>query len=442
MTAAPALRWLCGGCGWEAVLAPPLPCRCPEARPGDDVDHVLRRRLDPALLGPVDELRSQFLDPEPNPFVRYRRLLLSHQVALAAGWSDPDFAAEVGRFDRAIAAVDGRGFRETPFAPSRALADALGLGPEGSLWVKDETGNVSGSHKARHLVGLALHLPGGEVPLAVASCGNAALAAAVVAGAAGRRLQVFVPPDAEPPVMARLADLGAELAVCPRRAGESGDPCLLRYREAIAAGALPFTCQGSENGLVLEGGMTLAWEIVSALLRAGERLDHLVVQVGGGALASACAQALGEAHALGLLPRLPRIHTVQTASAHPLARAFERVAATGLPSEEALRYAATHRSGFMWPWETAPASVARGILDDETYDWLAVVEGMLASGGRALVVDEATLVEANELALRATGIAADPTGTAGLAGALALARAGALAPGDRVAVLCTGRRRE
>ncbi|MCZ7650391.1 MAG: hypothetical protein M5U13_04180 [Thermoanaerobaculia bacterium] len=67
---------------------------------------------------------------------------------------------------------------------------------------------------------------------------------------------------------------------------------------------------------------------------------------------------------------------------------------------------------------------------------------MLASGGRALVVDEATLVEANELALRATGIAADPTGTAGLAGALALARAGALAPGDRVAVLCTGRRRE
>jgi hypothetical protein len=29
--------------------------------------------------------------------------------------------------------------------------------------------------------------------------------------------------------------------------------------------------------------------------------------------------------------------------------------------------------------------VATGILDDETYDWRAVVEGMLTTGGRPLV---------------------------------------------------------
>ena len=40
----------------------------------------------------------------------------------------------------------------------------------------------------------------------------------------------------------------------------------------------------------------------------------------------------------------------------------------------------------------------RGILDDETYDWLAVVRGTLASGGSPVVVDEATLLEANEIA--------------------------------------------
>ena len=60
-------------------------------------------------------------------------------------------------------------------------------------------------------------------------------------------------------------------------------------------------------------------------------------------------------------------------------------------SGRALAYAAHHRSEFMWPWEHEPHSIAHGILDDETYDWLAVVEGMLATGGGPLVVGEETL---------------------------------------------------
>ena len=46
----------------------------------------------------------------------------------------------------------------------------------------------------------------------------------------------------------------------------------------------------------------------------------------------------------------------------------------------ALAHAARHRADFMWPWETEPVSVATGILDDETYDWLAVVRGTIESG--------------------------------------------------------------
>ena len=77
---------------------------------------------------------------------------------------------------------------------------------------------------------------------------------------------------------------------------------------------------------------------------------------------------------------MPRIDTVQTEGAWPLeARVRRRRAAR--TSEQALRYAAHHRSEFMWPWERSRASIAHGILDDETYDWLAVVEGMLATGG-------------------------------------------------------------
>jgi threonine synthase len=129
---------------------------------------------------------------------------------------------------------------------------------------------------------------------------------------------------------------------------------------------------------------------------------------------------------------------------HPLARAFERVrgrVAAGEPLDRVLADAAHHRSAFMWPWEPAPHSIAHGITDDETYDWRSCVEGLMASGGGPLVVSEADLARAHQLAREATGIAVDPTGSAGLAGLADLARSRALRPDENVAVLFTGAER-
>jgi threonine synthase len=95
----------------------------------------------------------------------------------------------------------------------------------------------------------------------------------------------------------------------------------------------------------------------------------------------------------------------------------------------------------MWPWEEEPRSVAEGILDDETYDWAAVVGGMLATDAAPVLVSEETLHEANDLAREATGIDVSHTGSAGLAGLLELARRGELRREERVAVLFTGVRR-
>jgi hypothetical protein len=95
----------------------------------------------------------------------------------------------------------------------------------------------------------------------------------------------------------------------------------------------------------------------------------------------------------------------------------------------------------MWPWEKVPRSVADGILDDETYDWLAVVGGMLRSGGRPVVVGEPALRDANGLAATHTGIDVNHTGSAGLAGAIELLRRGEIGPDDHVAVIFTGIRR-
>jgi len=415
-----AVRFRCHGCGAVVDPARVLPFRCPGAgSPGDDVDHVLV----------AEEAPGRFPSgSEADPFVRYRELLSPYRLARSAGLSDAAWADVAGEMDLALASVDGHGFRVTPMEPVPALARAAGL--DGEIWVKDETGNVSGSHKARHLMGVMLYLRVLEVAglpagqgirgrrLAIASCGNAALAAAVISRAARWPLEVFIPPSASPAVVRRLEDLGATITVCERREGEAGDPCYLRFREAVERGALPFGVQGTANGLAVEGGRTLAYEMAERLRAAGAAPANLFVQVGGGALASALAQGLAIAVSLGVLPRLPRLLAVQTASCAPLERAWHR--AEGVPMGEAARA----RSRFMWPWETAPSSIADGILDDETYDWWAVVEGMRRSGGHPVVVGEDLLRRAQELVRAHAGIAASATGTSGLAGALAEPAAG------------------
>ena len=443
------ITFACAGCGYKAPAGRPVPLRCPRAVPDDDIDHVMTRALDLTHL-------SFPAGAESNPFIRYRTLFHAYHLARALGWTDADHVALVERFDAAVAAIDGGGFRTTPFARNAALSDRLGFAHDGGVYIKDETGNVSGSHKARHLMGTLLELEvaaamdagvgsAAHARFAIASCGNAALAAAVVAAAARRDLDVFIPPDAHPAVVARLRALGAQLTVCAREPGVPGDPTYRRLRAAIDAGAIGFTCQGNENGFAIEGGLTLGYELAADLAAMGTSLDHLCLQVGGGALASSCIGGLAEARALAATTLNPRIHPVQSRAAAPLARAHERLAHrldSDDPTENDIAWAAHHRSAFMWPWESEPHSVATGILDDETYDWLAVVRGTIASRGWPVVVDEATLIEANEVARATTGIDVDPTGSAGLAGLLELRRHGRVGSNETVAVIFTGVQRE
>jgi threonine synthase len=411
--------FVCHGCGAVVDAARAFPFACPNAgAPDGDIDHVLIAPADVSDLGAAEE---------EDPFLRYRRWLSPYRLARSAGLSDTAWAELVGELDKALRAVDGRGFRRTPFGRQPALAAALGLA--GELWIKDETFNVSGSHKARHLMGAMLYLRVLEISglalgdglrsrrLAIASCGNAALAAAVIARAANWPLDVFIPTDAEADVVRRLRGLGAVVVSCERRPDESGDPCVYAARRAVGAGAIPFGVQGPDNGLAVEGARTLAFEMAETLAAEGAEVDVLYVQVGGGALASALAQGLAIAAAARLVRRAPRIIAVQTAGCAPLARAWARLG--GVALGDAVR----SRPRFMWPWESVPASLANGILDDETYDWFEVVKAMRETGGEALVADEAAVARAFELARAHTGVPASATGAAGLAGPLAAPRA-------------------
>lgn len=446
----------CSACG--AVVADPEAFACPFAQPGDDIDHVL---VSPEPAGPWPDGAPGDSTDNANPFLRYRQLSWSWAVAQAAGLDDDRYVDLVAALDDDVASIDGRdhGFVVTPLRSEPKLARALGL-PRGTmLLAKDETGNVSGSHKARHLMGLMIHLlllerlrvVRDRPQLAIASCGNAALGAAVVAAAANWPLHVFVPPEASPSVLHRLRDLEAHVKLCPRRPGETGDPCYLRFREAVRAGAIPFATQGPENGLTIDGGATLGYELADQLVAEGRPApDRLYVQVGGGALAASTVAGLRTAVRLGRLARMPALVAVQTTGAFPLVRAYERALGRLAPAAPSnaefsslLSQLARRRSEVMWPWEKQPRSLATGILDDETYDWRAVLEGIFRSGGRALAVGESEIAKAHRLVHEHTRTDADPTGTAGVAGLLAEARAetpggGAAASDEMVVVLLTG----
>ncbi len=238
-------------------------------------------------------------------------------------------------------------------------------------------------------------------------------------------------------MLARLDALGAAIVPCRRDAGVAGDPCVHAFRHAVDDGCLPFTCQGRENGLAIEGGETLTCEVLSSAAVSGVTFDRLFVQVGGGALASACVRAIRAAGPA----RAPRLQPVQTTGCAPFMRAFERVRgrlAHGATRAEVMREAAGHRSRFMWPWEPAPRGVAEGILDDETYDWREVVAGVFDSGGAPVVVDDARVREAQAVVRDTTPIVPSATGAAGLAGLLELQARSDVGRDERVVVLITG----
>lgn len=459
---------------------------CP--RVGTGGEHILCRVLAPRQPS-VGEVRTAWQNGG-GTFERLHPFISARRLAGAGGYGRilDGVSAELTR-------LEGRGFEVTPLVDAVELAAAIGW--TGGLRVKDETGNVSGSHKGRHLMGTLLYLEAlqaagltaGRKPLAIYSCGNAALAAAAVARAGGYELHAFVPADVDPAVAALLAERGAIVEKITRGVTGEGDPCYLAFQAALAQhGWLPFACAGNDNWSNIEGGSTLGWELVLQLLDRGEAIDHIVIQVGGGALARAVAQALEEAEALGIVPRLPRIHVCQPEGGFPFVRAwllalaeiarrsgrafdfgyergadpaaqlqqlaafarargdqiqdvavFAQTRFDSAPVQSALNHLAAEPGRVMWAWDgPAPHSLAHGILDDVTYDWYHLLRAVLRSGGRAEILAEDTIARAHALARQHTGIRVCATGSAGLAGLIRLTGSGVIGPGETAALFFTG----
>src|SRR6056300_1451575 len=196
------LGWVCRVCGAEVDVARSFSWTCPSASP-DDPRHVLRLVDDGAEAEVIDD---------PNPFVRFARRMAWFAFAVGNGMS------ETAALTLARSVADG--FSITPFAPNEAMSDHFGV----EVWVKDETGQLAGSHKARHLVSVMLHLRvaeelgllGRRPPLAISSCGNAALAASTLAARESWPIEVFVPTWMDPAFGSAMDALGASVHRCER----------------------------------------------------------------------------------------------------------------------------------------------------------------------------------------------------------------------------------
>ena len=418
----------CATCAEKVSVDTFAPWRCPNEK--GDRHHVLL----------IDGNDLHVVESHHNPFIAFRRNMMWWQFAQARGMSDERAMALVQSVDDEIAKIGGVGFTRTPMLFQSALSDHLSFESTGGVWVKDETHNVGGSQKARHLMSILLHLLVAEElgiapwadaaarpTLAISSCGNAAIAASTLAAAAKWPIDVFIPEWAGGVVVETLTALGARINRCARQSQDPpGDPTVLRFREAVNTGSIPFSVQGPENALCLDGGRTIGWEMAQQFAQENiASLDAVFVQVGGGAFAASVSRGLSEA---GI--NAPLV-AVQTEGCAPLSRAWNTAQSDANPAQ--------HWTKHMWAWENEPVSLADGILDDETYDWVADIAQIQRTSGRVVVASELQVVEASSIAPQTTSIDASPTGTAGVAGLLSIRAE--LSSTARVAVVLSGIRR-
>ena len=327
-------------------------------------------------------------------------------------------AASLWRYRSALPLAEGEhavtlGEGMTPMLELPHLAAEVGVR---RLWVKDEGINPTASFKARGLMmavtrAKALGLPGVCVPTA----GNAGIALAAYAAAAGLPCRVYAPETTPPPILGSIRAFGADLQLLPGHIGDAGKATLAFARESgffnVATVREPYR---------VEGMKTMGFEVAEQL---GWRLpDAIVYPTGGGEGTIGIWKAIGEMRAWGWLPAdapTPRMIIAQAAGCAPLVRAFRAGAEQATPWEDPT----THASGLRVP----------GPLGDRL-----TLRTLRESGGDAEAVSEERIRSGTFLLASRSGIDAAPEGGAALEAVRQLVSGGRLRADAEVVVFNTG----
>ena len=287
------------------------------------------------------------------------------------------------------------------------------FGPDGvELWLKDESGNPTGSFKARGLslaVNRAREL--GAPGLQLASAGNAALALTAYAAAAGLPARVALPEDTPRTIFHRCQDYGAEVL--------SGPGTLVEVAKLLEEGKERYwTVSTLREPYRAEGKKTMGLELAEQL--GWELPDWIVYPLGGGTGIVGMHKAFSELERLGLIgARRPRFVVVQAAGCAPIVRAWEE----GKDAAE--------------PWSD-PDTRVWGLRVPKALGDFLVLKALYETDGQALAVDETRLNGIASWVAAHEGLRISPEGAAALAAVEDLEAAGAFSPGERVVVFQTG----
>jgi len=307
----------------------------------------------------------------------------------------------------------------TPLFPVSRVAEHCGLQ---QVWIKDDSRLPTASFKDRaSAVVVARALDLGITRLITASTGNAGVALAGMAAAAGLEAVILVPESAPPAKIAQLLVFGARLVLVKGNYAAAFNLSLQAARE------LGLYCRSTGyNPFTLEGKKTAAFEIAEQLCAESAEdgrdtwvaPDCVFVSVGDGNIIGGVHKGFKELHALGWTRRVPRMMGVQAAGSAAIYNAFA---------------AQTSEIG-----SVRAQTVADSIATDWPADGLHGLQAATQSGGAYLTVTDAEILAAIPELARLTGVFAEPSCAAAYAGLLKAARSGLVAPHERVVLLITG----
>jgi threonine synthase len=284
----------------------------------------------------------------------------------------------------------------------------------GSLWIKEEGTNPTGSFKARGLAAAVTRaVLAGARRFVVPTAGNAGVALAAYAARAGVQARVFAPASTPEAILGQIRSFGGDLVLLDGHIGDCG-----KAARAFAAETGAVDVSTLREPYRIEGKKTLGLELAEQL---GWTLpDAIVYATGGGTGLIGMWKAFQELQASGWVhDALPRMYSVQSTGCAPVVRAFESGAERCAP----------------WP---DPQTVAAGLRVPGPLGDRLMLRALRESGGGAVAVsDEALTAAARELQT-VEGIDACPEGGAAWAGAVELQRRGAIQPGERIVVFNTG----
>ncbi len=296
----------------------------------------------------------------------------------------------------------------TPLLMRAALDEYTGCR---ALRVKHEGHNPTGSFKDRGMtVAVTQAKRTGARAVACASTGNTSASLAAYAAQAGLTALVLVPAgQVAAGKMAQSIGYGARTLVVQ---GDFDD-CLRLVREA--SDELGVYLCNSLNPWRVEGQKTTVLELIAQL--GWDAPEWIVLPAGNLGNTSAYGKALREAHALGLIARVPRVVAVQAAGAAPFARGFAE--------------------GFVTRHRLRAETVATAIRIGDPASWDRAVRTLRETDGIALAVTDEEILEAKAV-IDAAGVGCEPASAASVAGVRALVESGVIAEGERVVAVLTG----